>query len=80
MNSEPETSGVVMLERTNTVKKTNIILEVPIDKILCSHIDSLRMPVVERVQFILKSPFGDLIQKSMGTFPSACANDHEGCE
>lgn len=80
MNSEPETSGVVMLERTNVVKKTNTILEVPIDKILCPHIDSLRMPLVEGVQLILKSPFGDLIQKALGTFPSACANDREGCE
>lgn len=58
-----------MLERTSVVKKTNTILEVPIDKILCPHIDSLRMPLVEGVQLILKSPFGDLIKKPLGTSP-----------
>ena len=69
MNLEPEKSGVVMLERTNVVKKTNTILEVPIDKIMCPHIGSLRMPLVERVQLILKSPIGDLIQKALGHSP-----------
>ncbi|TEA36635.1 hypothetical protein DBR06_SOUSAS310009, partial [Sousa chinensis] len=37
MNSEPEKSGVVMLlEKTNVVKKTNTILEVPVGEILWS--------------------------------------------